>query len=428
MPDPNGSNFVRGAAVGFGPAEGGTNAAEGFRLLIVGDFGAPPGPPVGLRLSGEVPADLPGQVGVTVDMEVASALGAPGERLRLTFAAKRWSDWERRGLLASVPALRQAASLRDSVAAGRSPGALPPGLSRLEPLVHPPQTQTRPAAPPDDDLDRLLAMFEPALAPPAAGAAATLKERVAALDAAVAEQIAAIHADARFAALDAAWRGLRLLARRPLLGADVTIDLLSVADERPASVLLRDVAPDERQAGGSGLDCVLVAGAMGPDEDGLQDLGLCAAAGEAMGVPVIASLRHDFTEHPRSEAMLQAVMADDSAAWLAVGCGDVVLEAAGRAGPLWGEPGWAMAGLILAALAGPGLDRLEGPETMLDGLDVHEVAGRGGPVAWPLRDPARPAPAGTIGLAAQPNRDRVFVRQARTAGGRPLGTLLRTRR
>lgn len=426
-----------GMRLGFGlgvgdPAANGRAAQNEdvpFRILVVGDFGSDAdGAPQGLSLKGEVPANMAEQLGIAASYSVANLLGRAPDPLPVHLPIRRMSDFSAKAVSATVEPLRRAASLRAAVAGGlrnfESYADLDLLVAALTPVVAPRPAPSFPAA---SDVDRLLSMFDlGADAPPPGSsvlpAGSGPKGAVGVIDDLVTRQLALVRGHPRLAAIEAAWRGLRLLTGDGL-PARADIDLLAVGAGQAPACLIRDVVPDELEASGrTRLACIVVAGAIRGDEDGLGHLALCAAAGAALQVPVIVSLDQAFFDS--ADTMVQVgwhlLRSDPSAAWLAACLGDVALGVEGRDQPLWGEPGWAVAALALASFRQYGWpNELANASAMtLDGLDVHEIGG----AAWPLRRPmnrtkaAELAAMGVVTLAAQANRDRVFLAAAPCLG------------
>lgn len=392
-----------------------------FRLLVIGDFaGQREDGHQAISLQGGVPASLPAQMGVGLTLDVTNHLGSDPDPIPVTLPIRRLSDFAQKSLVAVLEPARRAAEFRASLAAGQRPLASYPDLDKLTA-----QIGTAPAAPRVDgglELDRLLGLAPPPPASPPSDTPAGLgpKEAVAAADHAIARQMAALRHHPRLEALESAWRGLWLLATQEGLAQKIQIDLLDVAAEDAAAFLLRDIVPDELEHPSRPRpDCILLAGTSSGDEDGLHRLAYAAAAGEALHVPVIASLAQDFFEtgDPAIEPGWTLLRQDHSATWLTACLGDIVLASEGRDQPLWGEPGWAVATMLLQSIIrtdGPGA--LADPTTVaLEGLDVHQIEGRTGAAAWPLRHPlnrdqiADLNRMGVLALAAQANRDRVFL-------------------
>lgn len=405
-----------------------------FRLLVIGDFG---GTGEALSLRGDVPANLPEQLGTALEIEVENLLGSVPARLAFRLPIRRIGDFAAKSLLAEVEPLRRASALRARIAAGSTE---PEGFDDLDSLLAA-IGGTQPAAPApsgQSDADLLLSILGDAPTPSdsASGLGAIMgaiaqpvrrlpvKEAVAAIDRIIGAQLAAIRAEPRFAAVEAAWRSLQLLLRRPYYGEDFQIDLLDAPTGAAAACLLRDVVPDElEQHARPGLGAVLVLGSAPSLVEGLI---YGAVAGEALQVPVIASLPQGCfgAETAEDKAAWDLLRGQEGTEWLAACHGDLVLEAEGRDPPLWGEPGWAVAALALASIARTGWPCELGDPAIatLEGVELQEIAGRSGAAAWPLREPVSSSLVaalrhrGVASLGAQANRDRVFLAAAPMVG------------
>lgn len=425
------------------PAE---QAPLAFRMLIVGDFGRkrPEDSPVGLTVRGEAPASLPEQFEVMIECSVENLLGSDPPHLDIQLPVRRLSDFTDKALSANIEPLRRAAALRQAVAAGYAQLDSFADLDKLVAAMHErplpaavvPWGDDRPApgdanllqsildgGPPSTaratgsgGLSSLIGSIARSAQP--ATAPHSLKEKLAALDTAVAQQLTAIREHPRFAAIEAVWRGLQLLLRNR--SPDIQLDLIDVPAKDAARCLLSQVVPDElERMDGAPLNCVLVLGATANDIEGIERLAYCAAAGSALHVPVLASLRQEFFADAGDDAASAWTLlrSDSHAQWLAVCVGDLVLDAAERNAPLWGEPGWAVAALVLSSIARTGwpTDLADPAAAAIAGLDLHEVSARGGATMWPLRQPqgadavAQLRALGVVALAARPNRDHVFL-------------------
>jgi hypothetical protein len=408
-----------------------------FRLLVIGDFG---GSGAALSLRGEVPANLPEQLGVELEIEIANLLGSAPRRLGFRLPIRRFGDFSAKALLAAIEPLRRAGALRARIAAGSTD---PEGFDDLDALLAALGTAPPPAPLPSgqSDADLLLSILgDAAPAEKSSGLGSVIgaitqparrrlpvKEAVAAIDRIIAAQLAEIRAEPRFAAVEAAWRGLQLLLRRPPYGEEIEIDLLDVPAGSASACLLRDIVPDElEQESRPGLGAVLVLGTATTLVDSVERLVYCAVAGAALQVPVIASLPQGCfaAETAEDKAAWELLRGQEGAEWLAACHGDLLLEAEEREPPLWGEPGWAVAALALASVTRTGWpgELADASATTLEGLELHEIAGRGVPAAWPLRAPIGSAGVaalqqrGVATLGAQANRDRVFLAAAPTVG------------
>lgn len=451
-----------------------------FRLLVIGDFGRRRADrsPAGLILQGEAPASLPEQFDVTIDCSVENVLGSAPAQLDIRIPVRRLSGFSSRALNANIDVLQRAASFRQAVAAGYDDFS---GFADFDKLIavasgqpappQPPQQPAPPIAPastnaaaPDisgaallqsildggDDRaagsqaaasDRAAAGLSSVIGaiarPQSSGHAARrlpLKERVAAVDALIAQQAGRIRAHARFAAIEGTWLGLQLLLRNAGKAEDRQIDLLDVPGDDTAQCLLGQVVADElEQIERAPLGAILVLGGVPGSVDGVERLAFCAAAGAALQVPVITSLQQEFFDSLDDDtASAWALLSSDDshAHWLAACHGDLVLDADDRETPAWGEPGWAVAALVLASITRTGwpTDLVNPSSATVDGLAVYETATtRGASAAWPLRRPPTPAALsklqalGVLTLAAQPNRDWVFLPAAPTVATVPVG-------
>jgi type VI secretion system protein ImpC len=422
-----------------------------FRMLVIGDFGRQrnDSAPVGLTLRNEAPASLPEQMEVTIRCSVDNLFGSNPSQLNIELPIRQLRDFTDRSLTEKIEPLLRAAALRQAVAAGYDGLEGFADLDHLGAALHgaPPQPQTPTAgnAPVSNDADLLRSILGDGDPQPTAGhptglssligaiAHSTtpaprrmqpLKEQLAAVDAIVRQQMRVIRAHPDFAAVESVWRGLQLLLRQTGRETDVHIDLLDVASNDVAACLLRDVVPDElERLGEAPLSCVLVLGAVPADLEGIERLAYCAAAGAALRVPILTSLRQEFFDDIGDEivAAWTLLQSETHSEWLAACHGDVVLDADERGTPLWGEPAWAVGALILASLARTGWpSALVGPEEAVAALGLHEVHGRSGPTMWPVRRPATAETLaqlrqlGVIAVAARANRDHVFLSAAPT--------------
>lgn len=285
--------------------------------------------------------------------------------------------------------------------------------------------------------------------------------RTAGVERLIAEQLEAIYADPQLQSLERAWSGLRFfVGRTDFRGEPVQIEILDVAKADAARVFRETVYPAEAaDTQEAPLGLVVAAYAFenaAADLDVLQSL---TEDGEALQTPVIGAVGLGFlgvADGPDGAAELAALrdpgtrldgagndqwnaLRDKEAArWLALGINPFLLRPAydlsterslryaGAAGPcggpLWGEPCWVIASLVLRSFSETGWPteitgsehgKVEDLPVLLfeaPGVQTAEI-----PLAAPLAQRAAESlsDAGLVPLACHPNRDAAFVYYAR---------------
>lgn len=284
---------------------------------------------------------------------------------------------------------------------------------------------------------------------------------VGAVERLIADQLEAICGDPEVRALERAWSGLRfLVGRTDFRGEPVQIEILDVAKADVARVFRDTVYPAEA-ADTQEAPLGLVAAAYefeksAADLDALQSL---AEDAEALQAPVVGAVGLGFlgiADGPDGPAELAALrdpgtrldgdgndqwsaLRDKEAArWLALGLNPFLLRPAhdlaadrhlryaaggGPCGePLWGEPCWVIASVVLRSFAEHGWPtEITGSEAgKVEDLPVLPFEAPGVqtaeiPLAAPLAQRAAESlsDAGLVPLACHPNRDAAFVYYAR---------------
>lgn len=438
-----------------------------FHLLALADCGgtAGAGDPVPVTREG-LDAVLAARR-VRLDLEVPNHLGSHPKALLVRLMPEALADLTPAGLVAQVPELARLHALWRAVAA---PGAglqtpavaaalsacagheaLEEAVARCRAALAPAPGKPSPAAEPAgaDALDRILGMVGTQAAPASSTGGSAAPGAAADLEARLAAQMSAILHDPAFRAVEAAWRGLRLLVRAADPRGGVRVWLLDLPVEDRAGALADGGAVARLHDGPEGPLALVVADVLATrqaaDLDALQVL---AEQAEVLQVPLVAGLEPGFFGAPGHQAdrlpflgtvldepaytPWRALRARDAARWLVAGYNRPLLRApyaadergaAGLAedapGPddhLWGNPAWAIGALAAAAFDrdgwGAGL-------TGTDGLSDQPLwTAPGGAVQVPL-EAALPdkvlrdmADAGVSPLACRPNRDSVFVPRA----------------
>lgn len=416
-----------------------SDAALTFRLAIVGDFGGE-GTGRPRDISGEDIADLLASFGAVASLEVPNRLASapPALALRLPLASVR--DLDPRTIASRLPTVAEDAPLAS--AAAQQPAGTPDGpttrpdtageqddgaIDRLLGMIDAPQTPTTPQA----AVSALLSSIaRPRSAPAPATPAASPRLQA---------QMREVVTHPSWLALEAAWRSLRLIVTARGSRAATRLSLYDVPRDGIADLLNGEefghVTADVD------LTAILVVGAFGRSARDLDALDRVAEAAARIGVPVIVSLAQDFLGAPpetvvgmdNPRALLEGpgygawrgLRGRDESRLLFATWNDVVLRpAAGEAPILWGEPGVILAAQILRSLAR--LDwptDLAGAASALGGLDVAEIAVRGGSAAIPLRAAAGPgtarelADAGILSLVCRADRDAAWFTHARPVHG-----------
>lgn len=453
------------------PGEAGRPAGERtppapFHVLALGAFGGTAGAGDPVPVTRETFDAVLAARRCRLDLEVPNRLGGRAKALVVQIAPESLADLAPAGIVAQVPALKALHALWRAVAApGVGPGnaavgaalaacagheALEEAVARVRAALAP-APKAAPSAPPEAPgggaLDRILGMVGTAPATPAgrpagaAGVAVDLAGRLAA-------QVGAVLHDPAFQALEAAWRGLRLLVRASDPRGGVRVWLADLPpDAWPEA--LADGGPAARLHDGPEGPLALVvvdafAGSRSADLDALQVL---AEGAEALQVPLVAGLDPGFFGAPGHRAdrlpflgtvldepaytPWRALRDKDAARWLVAAYNRPLLRAPygpddrGAAGiteaapnpdaHLWGNPAWGIAALAAAAFDRDGWGA--GLTGTADGglSDLPLWTPPGATVQVPL-EAALPdkvlmdlADAGVAALACRPNRDAVFV-------------------
>lgn len=327
--DPN----LVSAQFGSRPASPAQARRVPFRVVIVGDFGLPPG-----RLHGfddQTPDEALASSKPGLDLVVPDRLTGGDRPLGVNLRIESLRDFSPARLVETVPELAKAMAIRDRLRTGtpaaeafaEMPG-LGSGIDTAPATSYPtPAAAPQPPAPPppastgDDPLDRLFDMVDTpdgqATAPTApepqddtakravsafigsmggrkpAAAAGAGDGAVAAVERRIASQIAAIVDDPAFRSLEAAWRGLRFLLRHCDRRAQCFVHAIS-ADKPDAAEAARALLIDaaDQQPAGLGLLVSAYDYGSGPSEIAL--LQALAEVGAETQIPVLASTATDF--------------------------------------------------------------------------------------------------------------------------------------
>jgi len=454
-----------------------------FAILALGDFGGraaagPPEPVTGDTLDAVMAARK-----VALDLAVPNLLGTRPATLDLRLTPRSLKDLTPAALLEAVPELAAARGLERAVAdraAGKPAPELAdrlaacraaPGLDRLvaaaERAAAPPRPASRaPGLKPEPveaggALDRLLGMVDTAgtaPASPAAPAPETARPGAAAAGEVtdlLARQVAAVLHDPAFQALEAAWRGLRLLLRHAGAGSGVTVRLLDLPREAWAGALGPGGAAETAEPA-----LIVAEAAVGHGAADLERLQALAAGAEGLQAPLLLAADAAFFEvaGPQAGALPFLGTVLDGAAydgwrsfrdkpaarWVGLAFNRLLLRAPytaddrksggldepapDAAARLWGNPAWAVAALAARSVARTGWPtELTGPEDgALAGLDLWPAAPDGGPEAQIPLEAALPEPVATdlaengfLPLTCRPNRDSLYVLRAPSAA-RPM--------
>jgi len=471
--------------------------------------------------------DLPGRLGASLFFTVEDQLRGDPKGIEVRLEPKTLADLSPEGVAAAIPGLELPRKLVREIAAveagerraadfragldvyaevkplaeavrlavqdlGAAPAA-PAGGGGAPATAEP----AKPAASSDDPLDNIFSMVDaptggdadapppppPPETPPKAGssgigsaisaigggAGARQTDLSAARMAAqgvVDRQLDAVLHHPQFREVEAAWRGLQLLAAKGDMRAPFRIEVLDAARDALTDVFHEHVYEVEYAGRGeSPLSLAVVDYRFSRKSADLAVLEQLAAEAEAIQAPVVASLETDFfgveakklagMTNPRSLfdegfAEWNGKRKADATRWLVCGYNRLLLRAPHRpsrkrgpytegvAGPedlLWGNAGWAI------ALAAAGSTSRTGWPTQLAGYQDGELADM---VVWHEegRDPAGPtevalsedcvedlAAQGITGITAVKRRDSALVLRApvvhRITGGEPKirGTL-----
>jgi len=384
-----------------------------LRLVAVADFrGGAKGPPSRIPVDKDRFDEAFARIAPRLALRVADRVSGPAP-LELALAPERLADLAPARIAAVVPALarlREARGVVESIARGEAPLSsfraraadhLPPALLKavadtLEaPAQAPASSETPRPAPPSagGDVEAILSLVGSA-APdarrsvdalageiagrrrrPASGAAGALEV----LDAILAAQLDAIlHAPA-LRALEATWRGLRLLVDRADFRAGIALELVAAGVDEAAAAL-------DALAEGGEVDLVLADFAFDASARDLERATALAEAAERLQAPLVAALAPAFfgagswaeLAKGRSPQALfdeaphagwRALRDRESARWLVLTANRLGLRAPygpegesprdlayreGEGGGLWGSAVWALGSVVARAFARTG--------------------------------------------------------------------------
>ncbi len=296
-----------------------------LRIVALGDFGGS-ADVQGRRLplDKERFEEVFARLAPRLAFSVPNRLGGGAPQLDVVLPLARWQDLAPAGLVAAVPALanlRTARGLIDAVgkgelalhafrerAAGLVPAPLAEALARaLEPAA---AGSAAPAAPPAaaGGIDSILALVDAGDAAPT-GARETARrmldaltarrpgpgaaersasaEAGAALDAVLAAQLDEIVHAPEVRALEAAWRGVKLLVDRTDFRKPIALELVSAARDSAAAAV-------DALASGEDADLVLAAWELDASARDLELAQALAEAGERAQTPVAVGLAPAF--------------------------------------------------------------------------------------------------------------------------------------
>ncbi len=435
-----------------------------FELVIAGDFGGPRQRAM-IDISGEDIASILAGFGAKVAFDVPNRFGTEPPALAIDLPLRSLRDLDPKSLAARVPEIARAQEIAANFARTRTldETAKSPRFALLaEELVRqlPParEVDAPPRAAPADDgsLDRLLDMVEmPAAQNPADTAQGALSAFIGAnarrdavpaatgaVPALIAQQAQDVAAHPAWRRAEAAWRGLRLIFSARGREAKPGVRLWDVAAEDLADSLTGEAFAQALHEDGEGprWGAILVLGGHAATAKDLAALKQLAAAGEALGTPVIVSLAPDFFGRPPQDvaamdnpaalldgpahAAWRGLRSAPESRWLFACWNDLVLRAGedGEA-PLFGEAGLVVAAQIAASLGRSGWPtEILGGEAPLEGLDLAEVPARAGRIAAiPLRALIDPGVAqdlaghGLICPVCRADRDQAWLVRAASA-------------
>jgi len=480
-----------GVAFGIGRRPDEASAPVPFRCLVLADFGGATARERPQPIDKDGLAAALAGAGVQIPLRVPNRLDTAPATLDATVTIAAFKDFTPARLAAQIPELAAAQALRQKLAAFMA-GTLGAdqlraalsGVAGVElvvaavrqalaapapPAVAPAQSPPPPSPAGNDDLDRLLDMVDthpptkpdaPPTASPLIAAmldktrsqravpgAAALLLRVEQL---IAAQLEAVLADARFAAIEAAWLGLRFLIRRADFRAPIQVERIDVTKDEAADLILRLASSAAATDGGTPLAAIILAHDFELTAADIGRLGRLAEAGEESMAPVVAGLGNgifrtdDMTEIARLRdpgSRIEAVGGDPwnalrdkpGARWLMAVANPIAVRNAAAAAelgftevttalglPCWGNPAWAVASLLLASMARIGwpteiAGRDAGKVENLD-LVVREIAGTAMQlaVALPIGIEAASglADAGVACLAGERDRDAAWLVRA----------------
>ena len=250
-----------------------------LKLLVLGDHrgraeAMPLESRIPLRVTEETFDQVLAGIAPSLELTVPDLLGDGGGGLRVRLGFTSLADFSPGSVARQVPELARMVDLRRALSAAKADDAL--------------------------DLGHLL------------GTAAVPRERwaidqwVAELDGRLSRQLDAILHEPRFQALEAAWRGLRLLVRRADPGQDVHIDLLCVSREELAAdfedapelvrsgLFKRVYTAEYGQFGGEPYAALVADFAFGPAPRDLALLQKIAAIAAMAHAPVLAAASPRF--------------------------------------------------------------------------------------------------------------------------------------
>lgn len=296
-----------------------------LRVLVLGDFaGASPHPDGVLRIDKDHFDDVLGRIHPTLRLAVANRVGARGAELDLSLGFKAFRDLQPAGLVAQVPGLQALQETRELAAqlgsgeldaagfraraAERLPEPLVEALAaRLEPHAAPPRPAA-PGAPPATEgtgaVDAILDLVEqPARTDDVRAATRQLVGAVAGrgrrgrpgpadaiaadLEGSLGAQLDEILHQPAFRALEASWRGLKLLVDRTDFREPIEVWVRSAGvDDAPAAL--------EEEASREDYDVVLADYELDASARDRERAAALAAAGLAAQTPVVTALAPAF--------------------------------------------------------------------------------------------------------------------------------------
>ena len=314
-----------------------------LRIVVLGDLGG--GPDVHGRrfpLDKERFDEVFARVAPRLACSVPNRLGGAAPRLDVVLALARWQDLSPAGLVGVVPALASArevkglidavgkgelapAAFRERAAAlvpgpladalaqafelapaGTGPaiapgaaGAAPSGGAGVESILELVETGSAPSTGARETARRML----DAIAPRRSGAGAAGRDGAAsagaALDAVVAAQLDEILHAPGFRALEATWRGVKLLVDRTDFRKPIAVELVPTDRESAAAAI-------DRLADGEDVDLVLVTFELDASARDLELAQGLAEAGERAQTPVAVGLAPGFLGLPSWRGVAKA--------------------------------------------------------------------------------------------------------------------------
>ena len=301
------------------------SALPGLRLLVLGDFRGRPERdftryPIDKQRFEETLARLSPSLAFSVGV---GGGGGPPQRLDVKLGFRSLRDFAPPALAQAIPQLESLGKARGLVTAARrgeiTPEALAEGLPAsipralrdallAPPSEPPPAPHAGEPAAPAGDLDNLLSMVETKETPggparesarrmvdaltPSRGAARRAPSpatdaALAGLDAHAAEILDAVLHAPPFRALEATWRGLKLLVDRTDFRQGISLELVSArADEAPAAL--------EQLAEGEDVDVVLADHALSATAHDVELASSLASAAENAQTPFACAVSPEF--------------------------------------------------------------------------------------------------------------------------------------